>query len=57
MAMTSGYSLGFTSDVPGVQRFKDQLTREWAVCQSSLSDDPKDSSRTAAPWQTVKQWY
>ncbi len=56
-ARTSGYSLGFTSDVPGLQRFKGQLTREWTVRQYSPFGDLKDSSEARAPWQTVKQWY
>ena len=57
IARTSGYSLGFTSDVPGLQRFNDQLTREWTARQYSPSDDLKDSNGVRAPWRTVKQWY
>ncbi|KAK4200578.1 hypothetical protein QBC40DRAFT_173528 [Triangularia verruculosa] len=55
MARTSGYSLGFVSDVPGLQRIDKSLRREWTVRQYSPFKHPKDS-RTSAPWQTVKQW-
>ncbi|KAK3335452.1 hypothetical protein B0T19DRAFT_447108 [Cercophora scortea] len=55
MARTSGYSLGYTSDVPGLQRISGCLRREWTVRQYSPFKHPKDS-RAAPPWQTLKQW-
>ncbi|KAK4181401.1 hypothetical protein QBC36DRAFT_366921 [Triangularia setosa] len=55
MARTSGYSLGFVSDVPGLQRIDGNLRREWTVRQYSPFKHPKDS-RASAPWQTLKQW-
>ncbi|KAK0671234.1 hypothetical protein QBC41DRAFT_60705 [Cercophora samala] len=55
MARTSGYSLGFVSDVPGLQRIGGHLRREWTVRQYSPFKHPKDS-RAGAPWQTLKQW-
>ena len=56
IARTSGYSLGFTSDVPGLQRISGKLRREWAVRQYSLSGDPKNY-HGKAPWQTLRGWY
>ncbi|KAK3693627.1 hypothetical protein B0T22DRAFT_45581 [Podospora appendiculata] len=55
MARTSGYSLGYTSDVPGLQRISGCLRREWTVRQYSPFKHPKDS-RAVPPWQTLKQW-
>lgn len=55
MARTSGYSLGFTSDVPGLQSISGQLRREWTVRQYAPSAIPHDD-RPNPPWQTVKQW-
>jgi hypothetical protein len=55
MARTSGYSLGFTSDVPGMLRINGQLRREWTARQYSASNQAKDR-RMNAGWQTVKQW-
>ncbi|GAB1311608.1 hypothetical protein MFIFM68171_01818 [Madurella fahalii] len=55
MARTSGYSLGFTSDAPGLQRISGHVRREWTVRQYSPFKHPKDS-RASAPWQTLKQW-
>ncbi|KAK3987452.1 hypothetical protein QBC44DRAFT_120696 [Cladorrhinum sp. PSN332] len=55
LARTSGYSLGFTSDVPGLQKISRNLRREWTVRQYSPFKHPKDS-RANAPWQTLKQW-
>jgi hypothetical protein len=54
MARTSGYSLGFTSDVPGMLRIRGRLRREWTARQySNLAND----SRSMDPrWQTMKQW-
>lgn len=55
LARTSGYSLGFTSDVPGVQRLEGVLRREWTVRQYSPSTwDP--STHLEPPWQCVKRW-
>jgi hypothetical protein len=56
IARTSGYSLGFTSDVPGVQRCSGQRRREWTVRQYSPFKHPK-GSRANEPWQSLKQWY
>ncbi|KAK4659939.1 hypothetical protein QC762_114720 [Podospora pseudocomata] len=55
MARTSGYSLGFVSDVPGLQRIGGHLRREWTVRQYSPFKHPRDS-RASASWQTLKQW-
>ncbi|KAK4162041.1 hypothetical protein QBC43DRAFT_90615 [Cladorrhinum sp. PSN259] len=55
LARTSGYSLGFISDVPGLQRISGNLRREWTVRQYSPFKHPKDSLNSA-PWQTLKQW-
>ena len=55
MARTSGYSLGFTSDAPGVLRINGQLRREWTARQYSASNQAKDS-RLNTRWQTMKQW-
>ncbi|KAK0737507.1 hypothetical protein B0T21DRAFT_166196 [Apiosordaria backusii] len=55
MARTSGYSLGFVSDVPGLQRISGNLRREWTVRQYSPFKHPKDD-RASASWQTLKQW-
>jgi hypothetical protein len=55
MARTSGYSLGFTSDVPGVRRYKGQERRDWTVRQYSPFKLPKEG-RAGSPWQTVRQW-
>jgi len=55
MARTSGYSLGFTSDVPGVQKIGGQMRREWTIRQYTPFKRP-DDSQTRAPWQTLKQW-
>ncbi|KAK3901168.1 hypothetical protein C8A05DRAFT_16608 [Staphylotrichum tortipilum] len=52
MARTSGYSLGFTSEVPGMQRINGQRTREWTVRQHAPVDRPNGGGR----WQTVRQW-
>jgi hypothetical protein len=56
MARTSGYSLGFTSDVPGLQKISGHLRREWTVRQYCPSRNPTDGGRAEAPWQTLKQW-
>lgn len=55
MARTSGYSLGFTSDVPGVRRYRGQERRDWTVRQYSPFKLPKEG-QVGSPWQTVKQW-
>lgn len=55
MARTSGYSLGFTSDVPGVQKIRGQLRREWTARQYSASSQAKDR-RVDGRSQTLKQW-
>jgi hypothetical protein len=55
LARTSGYSLGYTSDVPGVQKLEGVLRREWTVRQYSPSTwDP--STHLEPPWQCVKRW-
>ncbi|KAK4041986.1 hypothetical protein C8A01DRAFT_44964 [Parachaetomium inaequale] len=56
MARTSGYSLGFTSDVPGLQKISGHLRREWTVRQYSPSSRNPTDGRADAPWQTLKQW-
>ncbi|AEO65650.1 uncharacterized protein THITE_2143328 [Thermothielavioides terrestris NRRL 8126] len=55
LARTSGYSLGFTSDVPGLQRISGQLRREWTVRQYAPFAPTKDG-HVDPPWQTLKQW-
>jgi hypothetical protein len=55
MARTSGYSLGFTSDVPGLLRINGQLRREWTVRQYSPLGQ-SEANRTSARWQTMKEW-
>ncbi|KAH6628277.1 hypothetical protein F5144DRAFT_492650 [Chaetomium tenue] len=55
MARTSGYSLGYTSDVPGVRRYKGQERRDWTVRQYSPFKLPKEG-QASSPWQTVRQW-
>ncbi|KAK4125246.1 hypothetical protein N657DRAFT_360689 [Parathielavia appendiculata] len=55
MARTSGYSLGFTSDVPGLLEISGQLRREWTVRQYSPIGQSEDD-RTSGRWQTLKQW-
>jgi hypothetical protein len=55
MARTSGYSLGFTSDVPGVRRYKGQERRDWTVRQYSPFKLPREG-QASSPWQTVRQW-
>jgi hypothetical protein len=55
MARTSGYSLGFTSDTPGLLSYSGRLQREWTVRQYSPFKRPKESL-VSAPWQTLKQW-
>lgn len=55
MARTSGYSLGFTSDVPGVRRYRGQERRDWTVRQYSPFKLPKEG-QASSPWQTVRQW-
>jgi hypothetical protein len=37
LAGTSGYSLGFISDVPGLQRINGELRREWTVRERAPS--------------------
>ncbi|KAH8907978.1 hypothetical protein BR93DRAFT_927009 [Coniochaeta sp. PMI_546] len=55
LARTSGYSLGYTCDVPGVQMLEGVLRREWTVRQYSPSTwDP--STHLEPPWQCVKRW-
>ncbi|KAK4460959.1 hypothetical protein QBC42DRAFT_179653 [Cladorrhinum samala] len=55
LARTSGYSLGFVSDVPGLQKISGKIRREWTVRQYSPFKCPKGGSADA-PWQTLKQW-
>jgi hypothetical protein len=55
MARTSGYSLGFTSDVPGLQKISGKLRREWTVRQYSPFK-PRMDNRVDPPWQSLKQW-
>lgn len=55
LARTSGYSLGFTSDVPGIQKLEGVLRREWTVRQYSPSRwDP--AIHLEPPWQSIKSW-
>jgi hypothetical protein len=54
LARTSGYSLGFTSDVPGLQKIEGELRREWTVRQYAPSKRSGDS-RSLDRWQTMKQ--
>ncbi|KAK4447511.1 hypothetical protein QBC34DRAFT_129814 [Podospora aff. communis PSN243] len=37
LAETSGYSLGFISDVPGLQRINGEIRREWTVRERTTS--------------------
>jgi hypothetical protein len=47
--------LGYTSDVPGVQRLEGVLRREWTVRRYTPSEwDP--STHLEPPWQCVKRW-
>jgi len=55
LARTSGYSLGFTSDVPGIQKLEGVLRREWTVRQYNPSKwDP--AIHLEPPWQSIKAW-
>jgi hypothetical protein len=54
MARNSGYSLGFTSDTPGFQKFGGVRHREWTVRQYSPWWKPK-SARSSVRRQTPKQ--
>lgn len=55
VARTSGYSLGYTSDVPGVRRLERTFRREWTVRQYSPSRwDP--STHLEPSWQCIKRW-
>jgi hypothetical protein len=55
LARTSGYSLGFTCDVPGVQRLEGSYRREWTVRQYSPSNWDR-STYLEPPWQSVRKW-
>ncbi|KAK3363315.1 hypothetical protein B0T25DRAFT_513360 [Lasiosphaeria hispida] len=55
LARTSGYSLGFTSDVPGIQKIHGAYRREWTVRQYSPSQDSADN-RSDLRWQSLRQW-
>ncbi|KAK3940545.1 hypothetical protein QBC46DRAFT_260698 [Diplogelasinospora grovesii] len=55
LARTSGYSLDFTSDVPGLQRIGGTLRREWTVRQYLPVQHPSET-RAEPPLQTLKQW-
>jgi hypothetical protein len=55
LGRTSGYSLGFTSDVPGVIRMKGVLRREWTVRQFWPANSDKNT-HLDRPWQTLKEW-
>jgi hypothetical protein len=57
VARTSGYSRGFTSDVPGIIKFRgiDKPRREWTVRQYSPDQYPRDGPMSP-PWQTTEEW-
>ena len=55
IARTSGYSLGFTSDVPGLQKIDGNLRREWTVRQYTPASSPADRG-SGNRWQTLKEW-
>ncbi len=55
-ARTSGYSLGFTSDVPGVQRFRGRWTREWTVRRYAQVQGTSGRPTRRGPRQTLREW-
>lgn len=55
LGRTSGYSLGFTSDMPGILKMEGVIRREWTVRQYSPSN--WDAATHMDPsWQSVKHW-
>jgi hypothetical protein len=52
---TSGYSLGFTSGVPGIIRMKGILRREWTVRRFYPSSRDRDTHLDLR-WQTLREW-
>ncbi|KAK1750209.1 hypothetical protein QBC47DRAFT_278165, partial [Echria macrotheca] len=53
MARTSGYSLGFVSDLPGFQRINGNVHREWSVRQYVPPNHTGDASLRR---QSKKEW-